>query len=59
VLYSAVGYILTKQELVKMLWWCQNNEKIFLQDEILQKIYQMINFQDKQIVKCFENTNSL
>jgi hypothetical protein len=42
-----------------MLWWCQNKEKIFLQDEILQKIYQMINFQDKQIVKCFENTNSL
>jgi hypothetical protein len=59
VLYSAVGYILTKQELVMMLWWCQNKEKIFLQDEILQKIYQMINFQDKQIVKCFENTNSL
>jgi hypothetical protein len=59
VLYSAVGYILTKQELVMMLWWCQNKEKIFLQDEILQKMYQMINFQDKQIVKCFENTNSL
>lgn len=58
-LYSAVGYILTKQELVMMLWWCQNKEKIFLQDEILQKMYQMINFQDKQIVKCFENTNSL
>jgi hypothetical protein len=55
VLYSAVGYILTKQELVMMLWWCQNKEKIFLQHQILQIMYQIVNFQDKQIVNCLNH----